>query len=271
MGKNSKIQWTDHTFNLVWGCVKVNSECKNCYAEAHSKRYGYDCWGPNTERRTFLEKYWNAPLLWNKKAQVADKQQLVFCGSMCDWLEDHPTVHQERKKLLPLISNTPWLTWLLLSKRIENFIPMVIEQPRGLRDLPRNIMLGISAGTQATYDEKWPILAGISAGINIPTFISVEPMLEPIDLNLREVRAPDWIIIGGESGHKARKMSVKWVLDILKQIDEYEGEIPIFVKQLGSWWAKHAVSYKDDPKGEVMELWPYPLQIREYPDEAYYL
>ena len=268
MGKNSKIGWTDHTFNIVWGCAKVNEECKNCYAEAQSKRYGFDVWGPDKSRRILSRKYWKEPLKWNANAIVDNKRALVFCGSMCDWLEDHPTVNEERKKLFPLIKATPWLTWLLLTKRPENMRRLVGEKINTVTELPRNIMLGVSAGTQETYRQMWPRMAGIGHGLDIPTFVSLEPLLGPINLGViysynSTVIMPDWIIIGGESGPKARPVEVRWMLDLVKQAKEHD--VPIFVKQMGTDWAKKSIAHKDDPKGEVMELWPHPLQIQEYP------
>ena len=119
MGMDSKIGWTHHTFNPVWGCVKVSPGCKNCYAETLSKRFGENIWGPDSERRTFGDKHWNEPRRWNKRAEKEGKRQRVFCGSMCDIYEDHPTTNEALLRLFDLIEETPWLDWLLLTKRPE--------------------------------------------------------------------------------------------------------------------------------------------------------
>ncbi|MCB2179467.1 phage Gp37/Gp68 family protein [bacterium] len=68
MVKNSKIEWTDHTFNPWWGCVKVSEGCKNCYAETMANRFG-NWWGPTAERRFFGDKHWAEPLKWNAQAE----------------------------------------------------------------------------------------------------------------------------------------------------------------------------------------------------------
>ena len=121
MGENSGIEWTHHTFNPWWGCIKVSDGCKHCYAETLSERFSKNIWGPaaTTDRRTFGEKHWNDPLRWNRKAEQEGIRYRVFCGSMCDWAEDHPVAEQERLKLWPLIQQTPRLDWLLLTKRPE--------------------------------------------------------------------------------------------------------------------------------------------------------
>ena len=68
MGIHSAIEWTDHTFNPWWGCIKVSEGCANCYAETWAKRYGHDLWGRNKPRRFFGENHWKQPIKWNKHA-----------------------------------------------------------------------------------------------------------------------------------------------------------------------------------------------------------
>jgi protein gp37 len=107
MSQNSPIEWTDHTFNPWWGCVKVSPACAHCYAEQVDRRYGSygqpgapskgipaqaPHWGPGSERRFFGDKHWNEPLKWNAAAQKAGKRARVFCASMADVFEDHPDV-----------------------------------------------------------------------------------------------------------------------------------------------------------------------------------
>ena len=88
MGKDSKIAWTDHTFNCWWGCVPVSPGCANCYAATLAKRTGNDCFGKDAKRRTFGPKHWTDPIVWNRAAEAAGKRASVFCGSMCDVFED---------------------------------------------------------------------------------------------------------------------------------------------------------------------------------------
>lgn len=123
MGKNSRIEWTDHTFNPWWGCTKVSEACKNCYAEAWSKRVGQQVWGPQAERRFFGERHWLEPLKWNADAAAHGKRLRVFCASMADVFEDRRSLDPWRSKLWELIEATPQLDWLLLTKRPEHVQP----------------------------------------------------------------------------------------------------------------------------------------------------
>ena len=267
MGKNSTTERPHHTFDFVWGCTKIAPGCANCYAERKSEHYGHDnIWGPNTDRRILSNKYWREPLRWNRTAEAKQEKALVFCGNMCDWLEDHPTMDQERAKLLLLIKETPWLTWLLLTRRIENFAPMIIEQSMDntLTKLPRNIMLGISAGVQKWYDKLWPTLNDIGKDLNTQTFVSLRPLLEPIDLgsvynHLGNVVLPDWILVGGENGPKARPMKLEWVTDIIKQA----GNVPVFVKHMGSWWLQSNLPPSSRRKDYVPDI----VNVQEFPKE----
>jgi len=128
--ENSKIEWTDHTFNPWIGCTKVSAGCKNCYAEAFmDKRLKRAKWGAQGTRVRTTEQYWKKPLAWNKKAEKAGVRQRVFCASLADVFEDHPAQREEmaqwRTDLFNLISETPWLDWLLLAKRPGNVLAMV--------------------------------------------------------------------------------------------------------------------------------------------------
>lgn len=100
--KDSKIEWTDHTFNIMWGCEEVfgadasMSACLHCYAREQAKRYGFDIWGPNKPRRFFGEAHWNEPLKWNRfcvQHRIRDCEECpkvrVFCSSMSDVFEDY--------------------------------------------------------------------------------------------------------------------------------------------------------------------------------------
>src|SRR4051794_36900241 len=88
MGKNSRIEWTHHTFNPWWGCTKVSEACKHCYAEAWSKRVGQQLWGPKADRRFFGERHWREPVKWNDDANAKNTRFRVFCSSVANVLED---------------------------------------------------------------------------------------------------------------------------------------------------------------------------------------
>lgn len=238
MGENSKIEWTHHTFNLVWGCVKVSPGCEHCYAEGFAKRTGHNIWGPaaTTQRRTFGDKHWQEPLKWHADALQAGERRRVFCSSMADVFEDHPQLPAERARLWELIDKTPWLDWLLLTKRPENvndMVPSWWQPSRGYSRWPANVWLGTSVENQAMADKRIPILALTSANIR---FLSCEPLLGPVDLSpwmggmyetgvewggMREMAqeppAVSWVIVGGESGPKARPMQADWVRSIRDQ------------------------------------------------------
>ena len=211
MGKNSKISWTDHTFNPWWGCTKVSPACQNCYAEALAKRTGFDCW-EEKPRRFFGDAHWNEPLKWNKE------KAFVFCGSMCDILENVPDVlYTPRMRLFDLIEKTPNLTWLLLTKRPGNIflIPGF-----------RNIWVGVTVENQ-TYTFRYHQEVITAQDIK---FISCEPLLGEINL---VYPYPKWVICGGESGANARPMNREWAIHLRDQCKKIG--IPFWFKQ----WGKH--------------------------------
>src|SRR5215831_14997448 len=114
MAENSKIEWTDHTFNPWWGCTKVSPACEHCYAEAWAKRVGQQVWGPKSLRRTFGDKHWHEPVKWNRDAEKSDVRRRVFCASMADVFEKRKDLDAQRIRLWGLIESTPALDWLLL-------------------------------------------------------------------------------------------------------------------------------------------------------------
>src|ERR1051326_4190826 len=120
MGQDSKIEWTDHTFNPWTGCTKVSPACANCYAEAWAKRTNIVKWGPNAERRRTSESNWRQPLIWDCDAAKAGERKRVFCASLADVFEDRPELEPWRRDLMRLILSTHNLDWLLLTKRPEN-------------------------------------------------------------------------------------------------------------------------------------------------------
>lgn len=171
MGKLSNISWTHHTFNLAWGCAKVSAGCANCYADTLAKRFGFDVWGADKPRRTFGANHWQEPLRWNRAAQKTNQRARVFCGSMCDWLEAHPTIDAERQKLWPLIRCTPWLNWLLLTKRAERIVDNL---PEDWGQGYPNAWLGVTVENQENAWRFNKHLANIPAAVR---FVSCEPAL----------------------------------------------------------------------------------------------
>lgn len=275
----SKIEWCDYTFNPWWGCTKVSPGCKNCYAEGIAKRFhfGEHIWGETADRRFFPT--FRKPLAWNNKAEKSQTRLKVFCGSMCDIFEDREDLIIYRLELWETIKQTPWLDWLLLTKRPENVIEMMPPEwvdgfATGHYYSPQsNIWIGASVENQAAADKRIPEL------LRIPIkkkFLSVEPMLAEINLNkiVGEnvffdalgksrfdygddgwgVAAPmpdgiDWVIVGGESGPNKRPFNPDWARSIR---DQCKGAgVPFFMKQ---WDKKKPI--------------PDDLMIREFPDSV---
>jgi protein gp37 len=237
MGENSKIEWTDHTFNPWIGCVKVSAGCKNCYAEALDNRWGNDRWGPGSKRERTSESNWRKPLAWNKKARAKGRRDRVFCASMADVFEDHPQLPPWQRDLWKLIEDTPNLDWLILTKRPENVWRMVPTKwtPHKYGSLPDNIWIGTSVEDQETANKRIPRLLEISAAVH---FLSVEPLLEQVRLRIPQANyysngEINWVIVGGESGPHARPMNPDWARLIRDQC--VGAGIPFFFKQWGAW------------------------------------
>lgn len=226
MAKNSRIEWTTHTFNPWWGCVKVSPACKHCYAESWAKRVGQKVWGPNSERRFFSERHWMEPLKWNAEADAEGTSVRVFCASMADVFEDRHDLDPWRSRLWSLIEATPSLDWLLLTKRPELVTAKV---PWG-SDWPKNVWLGTTVEDQDWAEARLPILTSIPASIR---FISAEPLLGPLDISKWLSGGLDWVITGGESGPKARPSSPTWFRDLLNQC--MASDVAFHFKQWGDW------------------------------------
>jgi len=269
MAKNSKIEWTDHTFNPWHGCVKISEGCQNCYAEA--RQFGGDWWGKDKPRRFFGEKHWNQPIKWNAEAEKLGIRYKVFCGSYCDVFEKREDLKEPRERLGELIEDTPYLDWLLLTKRPENVYVLLgelnwvvplpyAEHPTGELEydlnpyIPGNVWLGVSVENQKQANIRIPELLKTPAKV---LFLSCEPLLESIDLTKlikvgnyvagggasdlpltcgQETDDIQWVICGGESGPNARPMNPSWARFLLKQCKQIN--VPFFMKQMGTHWAK---------------------------------
>lgn len=205
LGKRSKISWTHHTFNTIWGCTKVSKGCDNCYAFVWARRLGYKVWGRKAGRRTFGESHWNDPLLWNRQAQARSERHRVFCSSMADVFDEHPVTKAQLEKLWDLIRKTPFLDWLILTKRPERIAQSL---PGDWKDGYPNVWLGTSIESPK-YLCRADELRRIPAVVR---FLSLEPLLAPIpDLNLEGI---DWVVCGGESATAFRPMELDWARQI---------------------------------------------------------
>lgn len=216
-----------YTWNPWWGCLKVSEECQHCYAEGIAHHYGHQVWGPaaTTPRRFFGSTHWQEPLRWNRQAEREGHRRSVFCASMADVYESHPAVTSERQHLWKLIDATPWLNWLLLTKRPENMLAL---SPWGTSaPWPAHIWVGTSVGLQKWAEVRLPHLLAVPAAIR---FVSCEPLLGPLDLApwLHDLQ---WVICGGESGRQARPMNPEWARALRNQC--LEASVPFFFKQVG--------------------------------------
>jgi protein gp37 len=229
MGENSKIEWTDHTFNPWTGCTKISPACDHCYAEAWAKRTGLVRWGNHSRRRT-TKSYWKKPIQWNATARAFKRQHAhwprIFCASLAD-VFDNQVPAEWRVDLFALIRVCPQLDWLLLTKRPQNIKKML---PADWGTGYRNVWLGVTAENQMFFDQRWKLLQDIPAAMK---FISYEPALGPLRLPKCNP-LPDWLISGGESGSGARSLlKPQWVRDVIA--DCQRSGIAPFHKQWGTY------------------------------------
>lgn len=216
--KYSKIEWTEATWNPSTGCNKVTAGCKNCYAETMAKRLqamgapGYE----NGFEFTLMPDRLGAPFKVKKPTKF-------FVNSMSDLFhEKMPFEFLDR--VFEVIRQTPRHQYQILTKR-----ETILFDYCSKRELPENVWLGVSVESDKTK-KRVDILRQIDAKIR---FLSIEPLIADVgEINLAGIH---WVIVGGESGPKARKMKPEWALNVQKQCDE-QGTA-FFFKQWGTWGA----------------------------------
>ena len=236
MGANTRIEWCHHTFNPWWGCSKVSPGCDNCYAEAWARRQ-HVAWGPAAERRiNQTPAYWRQPLAWNAAAERDGQRRRVFCSSMGDLFESRSELVPARQRVFELIDQTPWLDWILLTKRPQNMPRLAPQVWRPT--WPPNVWALATAETQHRLEQVAGHLSRVPARVR---GISVEPMIVPIDLR-RWQQPPHtplptthpwikWVIVGGETGPGARRMDPAWVRNVRDQCVTMG--VPFFFKSWG--------------------------------------
>jgi len=214
MAINSTIEWTGSTWNPLTGCTKVSPGCKHCYAERMARRL--QVMGQlnyaNGFKLTLHENALELPLHWKKP-------QTIFVNSMSDlFIKDVPLAFIEQ--VFDVMHRANWHQFQVLTKRSER----LIELSPKLEWAP-NIWMGVSVELEK-YSSRIDHLRQTGA---IVKFISLEPLLGPIPrLNLENI---NWVIVGGESGPKARPVDRDWVIDIRNQCQKVE--VPFFFKQWG--------------------------------------
>ena len=278
--ENTKIEWCDHTFNPWIGCTKVSTGCDNCHAETLNKRFGWCTSGDEFE--TEIEPIWNCPSAYritgdgcwekirqlNRKAKKTNTRPKVFCASMSDWLDENAPL-RAFIKLINIIKETQYLTWLLVTKRPGNwkkrmndaldFMSVRIFDSHYTDFFedwvsghePENVWMGTTIENYEMAEKRIPELLKIPAKKH---FVSAEPLLSHIDLTewmlsdkiavnavvpysnppkLTRLRKINWVICGGETGPNARPMNPNWVKALHAQCKK--NEVPFFFKQWGEW------------------------------------
>jgi protein gp37 len=299
MAEATGIEWCDSTFNPWIGCTRVSPACDDCYAARSTPARTLSVtWGAHEARRRTSDANWRLPTRWNAKRfmqcedcgwrgeasapvigcgrcgsiELSDTRRRVFCASLAD-VFDREVPPMWRSNLFELIRTTPNLDWLLLTKRPQNIVRMVRSDGAiagtGTRYLPDNVSLGTTAEDQKRADINVPALLRCRAELGARVlFVSVEPMLGPVDLTRivlhtgpidlapdappewRGVRSVsvvmdvlragkksgnriDWVICGGESGAKARPMHPDWARGLRDQCAA--AGVPFLFKQWGEW------------------------------------
>ena len=226
MGRETLIEWVDHTFNPWIGCTRVSAACDNCYAAAMSHRRKWARFEARAPRRRTTPANWRQPLIWNRKAEAAGIRARVFGPSLADPF-DAEVSESWRDDYMAVIEQTPWLDWILLTKRPQ----VAVKYFRG-RAVPENLWPGVTAETQKMLELRAPPLLSIDARVHV---LSAEPLLEPL---LDPPGGPliprfGWVIAGGESGPRARPSQPDWFRSLRDQC--LAAGVPFFFKQWGKW------------------------------------
>lgn len=282
MAERTKIEWCDSTFNPWTGCTKVSPGCDHCYAEAWSKRAGDKVgkWGPGAQRVRTTPANWRKPLQWEREHATFfaehGRRRRVFCASLAD-VFDNEVPAEWRRDLFQLITNTPNLDWLVLTKRIGNVERLTMQALRDMFTTTNvepptwpwpNVWLGATIVNQTEADRDITKLLATPARVR---FLSMEPLLGSVDLTelqppgeartwidalrgldmgmagigpSRGIPRVDWVIAGGESGHGARPIHPDWVRSLRDQCAA--AGVQFLFKQWGEWRPADAAYVVDD-------------------------
>jgi protein gp37 len=244
VGDQTAIEWADATWNPWWGCTKVSPACAHCYAETLANRFHHGLW--RGQRRRVQD--WSLPAKVDRRAAREGRRLRLFVASMADVFDDHPAVAEWRRDALDLLAGLRNVDVLLLTKRPENVMRMVPR--RWLDDAhcdfrakpelwPAHVWVGTTVEDQQRADERIPHLLRVPARVR---FLSVEPMLGPVDLAYTCFNGADsfgtmpgihWVIAGGESGAKARPSHPDWLRSVRDQCRT--AGVPFLFKQWGEW------------------------------------
>lgn len=245
MARATAIEWTDATWNPWMGCEKVSPGCAHCYMYREQRQYGHD---PAAIRRSKTK--FSEPLRWMDS-------RLVFTCSWSDWF--HPGADEWRDEAWAIIRDTPHLTYQVLTKRPE----LIGERlPHDWAEGYENVWLGVSI-ENSRFTWRADELRRVPAAVR---FISAEPLVgslfeqggKRLPLQLEQI---DWVIVGGESGPRSRRLDLAWVDEIAQACDAVR--VAFFMKQLGTPLARELGAR--DRKGGDLESFPAHLRRREMP------
>ena len=221
MADKTGIEWTDATWNPVTGCTKVSPGCAHCYAETITLRFKRG--GPFLPGKTTIRLHaerLDDPAKWRQPRRV-------FVNSMSDLF--HEEVDFEFiGEVFQAMEDSDKHIYQILTKRPERMVEYVRWTKN--RTWPAHVWSGVSVENQYWADRRIPLLRKVPCAIR---FLSCEPLLKPLKLDLRGIQ---WVIVGGESGHRARKMEESWALDIKDQCEK--AGVAFFFKQWGGRTSK---------------------------------
>jgi protein gp37 len=279
MADRTAIEWADATWNFATGCRPVSAGCSHCYAASFAGRFAApgERWEGLTERDRFGIKWTGAvkvaadkladPLRWRKPRDVfpCSMSDLGYEGLGADLVAAaFGVMAAARDHRFLVLTKRPQR----LAVRIAGFGPEPLEhcmaaardygipiaQPTLLETEPpawplENVLIGVTVEDQLVAADRLDTLVALPAA---GRFVSCEPLIATVDLAPWLDRL-DWVIVGGESGRKARPMAVSWAARIVADCEA--AAVPCFVKQLGADWALRS-GYRDDAKGKRLDRWP---------------
>jgi len=218
MSSSSSIEWTDATWNPVTGCTKISRGCDNCYAEAFSERFrgvanhhfavGFDL--------TLRPERLSQPLTWRQP-------KMIFVNSMSDLFhKDIPKTFID--SVFETMEKADWHIFQVLTKR-STLLKKYVNQRYKSEPCPKHIWLGVSVEDSMAKSR----IAHLRDANATTRFLSIEPLISDIGpLDLNEIH---WVIVGGESGPRARPMKLAWAMSIMEQCKA--AAVPFFFKQWG--------------------------------------
>ncbi|HWZ96263.1 MAG TPA: phage Gp37/Gp68 family protein [Candidatus Dormibacteraeota bacterium] len=226
MSIQSSIEWTDATWNPVRGCTKISPGCKHCYAEVFAERFRGVAGHP-------YERGFDLRLVPDKLAEPLrwTNSRMIFVNSMSDLFHDSVSADYI-EKVAKVMAMANWHTFQVLTKRSVRLKRLLSTTLRPFARLP-HIWWGVSV-----EDRKYgvPRISDLRSSPASVRFLSVEPLLEDIGkLNLEGI---SWVIVGGESGSRARPLKEEWVVSVRDQCKA--AKVPFFFKQWGGRQKKKA-------------------------------